>query len=98
MDSSGQEKALQIHLTSLQLLSFAIALVIVTFLATLALVAEIERRRKPPLFFEYMLSDFDRKQPKRDHLTEPDELNAYIQHRIKAYESRESSPPEGGWD
>ncbi|MGC1463884.1 MAG: hypothetical protein WA802_16915 [Terracidiphilus sp.] len=86
---------MQIHLTSLQLLSFAIAFVIVTFLATLALVAEIERRRKPPLLLDYVRLDFERELPRQDPLTERDELNAFIQHRIKAYESRKSITTDG---
>lgn len=89
---------MQIHLTSLQFLSCAIAIVIVTCLATLALVAEVDRRRKPPLFLDYMRSDFDREHPQQDPFTERDELNAYIQHRIKAFESRDSAPPDGSWD
>jgi hypothetical protein len=90
---------LQIHLTSLQFLCCAIALVIVTFLVTLAVVAEIDRRRgKLPPFLDYLNSDFDREHPQQDFFTEPDEWNADNRLRMKSLEARENSPPEGNWD
>jgi hypothetical protein len=97
--SFGQETELQIHLTSLQFLSCAIALVIVAFLAVLALAAEIDRRRrKPPLFFDYLRSDFEREHPQQELLTEPDERNAHNLIRMKPHKARESNPPGGNWD
>lgn len=90
---------MQIHLTSLQFLSCAIAFVIVAFLAVLALTAEIDRRRrKPPPFVDYLRSDFDREHPQQEFLTEPDERNAHNLLRIKAREAHESNPLDGNWD
>lgn len=90
---------MQIHLTSLQFLSCAIALIIVAFLATLALAAEIDRRRRrPPPFLDYLRSDFDREHPRQELLTEPDEWNAHNSLRMKPREAHESNPLDGNWD
>jgi len=68
-------------------------------LVTLAVVAEIDRRRgKLPPFLDYLNSDFDREHPQQDFFTEPDEWNADNRLRMKSLEARENSPPEGNWD
>jgi hypothetical protein len=90
---------LQLHLTYLQLLSAGIALVLVAFLACLALAAFIdERKRKQTPFLYYLRSDFDREHPQQDSFTEQDDWNSHNRVSTKDYEAGDSNPSHSDWN
>jgi hypothetical protein len=90
---------MHLHLTYLEFLSSAIALVVAGFLVSLTLASRIGRyRRKIPPFLDYLRSDFDRDHPQQDFLTESDDWTAHSRVRVNGYESRGSNLPDRDWD
>ena len=92
---------MQPHLSNLQFLVGALALLFVAILA-LASLLDIRRKRTPP-FLNYFYTDFDQDQLDRDNsgkgsFSGLDEWRAYNRTRVHAYQARSTASHNGLWE